>query len=164
MLERATIAERVTFGRPVEIPDDYTIPVAARPATALFARLALAAIFAVSGSAKLVDVSGTAAHMSSAGLPYAEPLAMFVGIAEILGALSIALGALTRLGAIGLIVFMIPATLLFHNFWAFEGDAQRLQMIQFLKNLSLTGGLLLLVSHGPGRYSVDSLLRRPISA
>jgi putative oxidoreductase len=67
------------------------------------------------------------------------------------------------MGALGLIVFLIPTTLLFHDFWAFEGDDQRMQqMSHFLKNLGIVGGLILLMSYGPGRYSVDSLLRRPL--
>ena len=162
MMERATIPERMVFGRPLDASEDQFIHLAPRPATALLGRCAIAAIFLVSGSAKLVDVAGAAAHMSAVGIPYPETLAMFVGVVEILGALSLAFGALTRIGALGLILFMIPTTLLFHNFWAFEGDEQRMQLVNFLKNLGITGGLLLLISYGPGRYSIDSLLRRPL--
>jgi putative oxidoreductase len=162
MMERATLAERILFGRPLEASEDQSIHLVPRPMTALLGRLALAAIFFVSGSAKLIDVSGTAAHMAGVGIPFPETLAMFVGVAEILGALSIAFGALTRIGAIGLILFLIPTTLLFHNFWVFEGDEQRTQLVNFLKNLGIAGGLILLISYGPGRYSIDSLLRRPL--
>jgi putative oxidoreductase len=162
MMEQATMAERILFGRPLDSDQDPAIHLVPRPATALFARVAIAAIFVVSGSAKLVDVAGTAAHMSAAGIPYPETLAMFAGTAEILGAVSLIFGALTRAGALGLMIFLIPATLLFHNFWAFEGAEQRAQLINFLKNLGLAGALGLLISYGPGRYSVDSLLRRPL--
>jgi putative oxidoreductase len=162
MMERATIAERVVFGRPIESTEDQFIHLAPRPTTALLGRVALAAIFLVSGAAKLVDVAGTAAYMSSVGIPFPETLAMFAGVAEILGALSLISGALTRMGAFGLILFLIPTTLLFHDFWALEGEAQRTQLVNFLKNLSIIGGLILLISYGPGRYSIDSLLRRPL--
>ena len=162
MIEPATMAERIAFGRPIDTAEDQAIHLAPRPMTALIGRLAIAAIFFISGAAKLTDVSGTAAHMAGVGIPYPETLAMFVGTLEILGALSLVLGAMTRLGALGLILFLIPTTLLFHNFWAYEGDEQRLQMIQFLKNVGIAGGLLMLVSYGPGRYSIDSLLRRPL--
>jgi len=162
MLEQTTMAERIAFGRPLDAADDSSIHLAPRPATALLGRIAIAAIFLVSGGAKLFDVAGTSAHMTAVGIPYPETLAMLAGVAEILGALSLLFGALTRVGAIGLVLFMIPTTLLFHNFWAYEGDPQRLQMIQFLKNLALTGGLLQLISYGPGRYSIDALLRRPL--
>jgi putative oxidoreductase len=162
-MERATVAERIVFGRPIDTTEDQSIHLAPRPMTALLGRIALASIFLVSGTAKLVDVAGTAAYMSSVGIPYPETLAMFAGVAEVLGALSLLFGALTRMGALGLIVFLIPTTLLFHDFWAFEGDDQRMQqMSHFLKNLGIVGGLILLMSYGPGRYSVDSLLRRPL--
>jgi putative oxidoreductase len=161
-MEPATMSERLVFGRPIEASEDSSIHLAPRPMTALLGRVAVAAIFLISGTAKLVDVSGTAAHMSAVGIPYPETLAMFAGVAEILGALSLAFGALTRIGALGLILFMIPTTLLFHNFWVFEGDEQRLQMVQFLKNIGLIGGLMMLVSFGPGRFSIDALLRRPL--
>ena len=163
-MERATMAERIVFGRPLEATEDRTIHLAPRPTTALLGRIAIAAIFLVSGTAKLFDVPGTAAYMSGVGIPYAETLAMVAGIAEVLGALALAFGALTRIGAIGLILFLIPTTLLFHNFWALEGDEQQMQMAHFLKNLGIVGGLILLISYGPGRYSVDSLLRRPLDA
>ena len=156
------MTERIAFGRPLEASEDQFIHLVPRPSTALLGRFAIAAIFLVSGSAKLLDVQGTAAHMSAVGIPYAQTLAMFAGVAEILGALSLVFGALTRVGAIGLILFMIPTTLLFHNFWVYEGDEQRTQLVNFLKNLGLTGGLILLISYGPGRYSIDSLLRRPL--
>jgi putative oxidoreductase len=161
MMEPATIAERIVFGRPIEATEERTIHLAPRPITALLGRFAIAAIFLVSGSAKLLDVSGTAAHMSAVGIPYPETLAMFAGVAEILGALSLSFGALTRIGALGLIAFMIPTTVLFHGFWMYEGDEQRMQMAEFLKNVGITGGLLMLLAYGPGRYSIDSLLRRP---
>jgi len=162
MMERATMGERIVFGRPVEATEDQSIHLAPRPATALLGRIAIATIFLVSGAAKLADVAGTASYMSSVGIPFPETLAMFAGVAEILGALSLAFGALTRMGALGLIVFLIPTTLLFHDFWTLEGDAQRMQMVNFLKNLGIMGGLILLVSFGPGRYSIDALLRRPL--
>ena len=162
MMEQASVAERILFGRPIESAEDPAIHLVPRPMTALLARAAIAAIFIVSGASKLADVAGTASHMATAGIPYAETLAMFVGTAEILGAVSLIFGALTRAGALGLLIFLIPTTLIFHNFWAFEGAEQRTQLINFLKNLGLAGGLGLLISYGPGRYSVDSLLRRPL--
>ncbi|MCS7271144.1 MAG: DoxX family protein, partial [Gemmataceae bacterium] len=55
-----------------------------------------------------------------------------------------------------LIVFLIPATVIFHNFWAFEGQEQQMQMIMFLKNLAILGGLLLVVGFGAGAYSLDN--------
>jgi len=60
------------------------------------------------------------------------------------------LGYKTRLGAAALIIFLIPATLIFHT-----NLADPIQQIMFLKNLGLLGSLLLVLQHGPGRISLD---------
>ena len=156
-----SIAERIAFGRPLTAENDFAIHSEPRPTTALVGRILLAAIFFMSGFAKLTDTAGTVAHMEAAGIPYAQTLAIFAGIAEIAGAISIASGFLTRIGGLGLILFMIPTTLIFHGFWMFDGAEAKMQMINFMKNLAIIGGLGLLVANGAGRFSVDQLLRRP---
>jgi len=78
-------------------------------------------------------------------------------IFEVLGGLSVLLGFKARLGAIALIIFTIPAALIFHNFWAFEGMEQQTQMIMFMKNLAIIGGLLLITSFGSGPLSIDNM-------
>ncbi len=152
-----SIAERVAFGRPMgPISAAVTPQVVPRPATALVARALIAAIFVTSGIAKLADPAGTNAHMVAHGLPAVDLLRTLAAFVEIAGGLSILLGALTRIGAIGLIVFLIPTTLVFHDFWNHKD-----QIPQFFKNLAIIGGLALLVAYGPGRYSVDARLREP---
>jgi len=163
MLHSAGIAERVAFRRPVDpVYDDTPVRVAQRPATALIGRLLIGAIFLVSGFAKLTDTSGTVAHMEAAGIPYAHTLAIVAGIAEIAGGLSLVFGLLTRIGAIGLILFMIPTTIIFHGFWNFEGTEQKMQMVNFMKNLAIIGGLFMVAAFGPSRYSIDKKIREPI--
>ena len=155
------IAERIAYGRPIAVDDDPVVHSVPRPGTALVGRILLSAIFFVSGFAKLTDVSGTAGYMTSMGIPDAETLAVIAGIAEIVGAISIASGFLARIGGIGLVLFLIPTTLIFHAFWNYEGMERVAQMANFLKNCGLAGGLLLVVANGPGRYSIDNTLRRP---
>lgn len=160
-----TFAERLAFGRPDEFERDRVhVHLVPRPSTALIGRLLIAAIFFVSGLAKVTDTSGTIAHMEEAGIPAASLLVWFAAIAELAGAVSIATGFLTRLGAIALVLFLIPATLLFHDFWNYSGAERLPQMVNFLKNLAIGGGLGLLIAHGPGRYSLDQKLRWPIQA
>ncbi len=136
-----------------------TAPFAAGSKTALAGRILLAAIFMVSGIAKVTDPTGSAAHMTAAGIPAADILVWVAGLAEIAGALALIFGFLARLGAAGLILFLIPTTLLFHDFWSYEGAEQIAQMASFLKNVGLVGGLLLLIAAGPGRYSLDHKIR-----
>jgi len=99
--------------------------------------------------------------MTQAGIPAARTLAVIAGLAEIAGGLSIAFGFLARLGALGLFLYMIPVTLTFHHFWTFEGAEQKTQLVNFMKNLAIMGGLLVLYAEGPARYSIDARLRRP---
>lgn len=155
------IAERVAYGRPLTIDSDPVVHSVPRPATALVGRILLAAIFFVSGFAKLTDTAGTAGHMEAMGIPEAHTLAIIAGIAEVAGAISIASGFLARIGGIGLVLFLIPTTFIFHAFWNYEGPERLTQMVNFLKNCGLAGGLLMIVANGAGRYSIDNAIRRP---
>jgi putative oxidoreductase len=162
MPHHTNIAERIVFGRPLEPEVATRTPVMPRPTTALIGRILIAAIFLVSGIAKLTDTSGTVAHMEAQGLPSAHVLAIIAGIAEVAGALSLIFGCLARLGAIGLFVYLVITTLIFHDFWNLAGPDRLAQMVDFMKNLSILGGLSLVVAYGAGRYSIDGLVRRPL--
>jgi putative oxidoreductase len=107
------------------------------------ARLALAAIFIWSGAGKLADLGGTAGAIGSVGLPLPALLAPVTALVEIVGGVALALGFLTRYAAVALLLLTALATLLFHGFWAFEGAARHGQLIHFMKNLAIIGGLLL---------------------
>ena len=71
------------------------------------------------------------------------------------GILSASLEMGTFLMAALLLIFLIPATLIFHGFWAIEGEEQGIQMAMFMKNLSIGGGLLFLIGSGAGPLSID---------
>ena len=124
---------------------------------ALGGRLLLAAIFVISGLNKLSDFSGTAGFMSGAGLPAAEFLLVLTILIEVAGGLMIVLGWYTRQLALILFLFMLPVTAVFHNPWAAADPAQaQQQMIHFLKNLAIMGGLLHLSAFGPGHFSIEA--------
>ncbi|MEO8702257.1 MAG: DoxX family protein [Kofleriaceae bacterium] len=148
-----------TIAESHEHADHAHLPISGRPSMMLIGRICLATIFLISGIAKLTDLPGTVEHMTAAGIPQAHTLAIVAGVAEICGGLAILFGFLTRLGAMGLVLFMIPTTIMFHNFWALEGAAQKAQMVNFFKNLCITGGLLMVAAVGAGRYSLDAKLR-----
>jgi putative oxidoreductase len=160
------IAERIAYGRPIDFDHEEDIPVAMVPrkTAALIGRILLGAIFVVSGIAKLTDTASTVGYMTAQGIPYAHGLAIFAGVCEVAGGLAVAFGFLTRLAALGLFLFLIPTTFIFHNFWALEGAEAKTQMVSFLKNLAIMGGLVLLWAQGPNRLSVDARLRRPLDA
>ena len=116
---------------------------------ALAGRICLVLLFLDSGIEKFTQFSGTLVYMTKAGLPFPKALLILSGIVEIGCALAIILGFRTRLAAIGLVIWMIPVTLIFHN-PASGGEA----MVHFMKNLAITGGLLVLFASGPGPWSL----------
>ena len=114
----------------------------------LAGRLLLASLFLLSGLSKLGAYSATATYMSSAGVPGA--LLPVVIATEVLGSLAIILGWKTRVAAALLAGFSLLTAFVFHNNF---GD--QIQMIMFLKNVSIAGGFLLLVVNGAGPLSID---------
>lgn len=111
-------------------------------------RILLAAIFLISGLGKIGAYEQTAGYMSMVGLPGA--LLPAVIAFEVLGAIAIIVGWKTRLTAILLAGFTLLSGLLFHS-----NFADQMQMIMFLKNVSIAGGFLLLAAHGAGALSLD---------
>lgn len=162
-MHASSIAERFAYGTPLDPASKYPrVHNVERSTTALVGRILLAAIFVTSGFAKLSDPASAVGYMNMAGIPNADVLVYVAGAAELLGGLALAFGFLARLGALGLILVMIPIQFFFHAFWTMEGAEAKTQMVQFMKNLAVIGGLLLLVAHGPGRYSIDARIRRPL--
>lgn len=153
-IQQVTVAERAT-----EEPLRIELP---RQGFALLGRILISAIFLLSGFAKLAATEDTVGYMVSAGIPAAELLALIAGVAEVLGGLAILFGLLTRIGALGLFIYLIPTTLLFHDFWNLSGGEQQMQMVQFMKNLAIMGGLSLLVAYGPGHLSIDGKRKHAI--
>jgi len=119
--------------------------------TILLGRILLAVIFLLSGFGKLTAISGTAAYFGGLGLPLPTVTAVVVGLIELLGGLAVLVGFQTRIAAVVLAVFTVATGLVAHTGWA-----DQMQMIQFLKNLAITGGFLLLASSGAGAYSIDA--------
>lgn len=126
-----------------------------RDSSALLGRIFLSAIFLVSAYTKVTDWHGMSTMMTDRGLQGSALLLMAALACELLGSLSVLLGLKTRLGALALVAFLIPTTLIFHNFWALPVEQQSLQTVMFLKNLAIIGGLFMLAAHGPGRFSFD---------
>lgn len=114
----------------------------------LLGRILLAGIFLLSGANKIMSFETTQAYMETMNV--SGGLLGPVIVLEIAGALGLILGWWTRIAALGLAVFTILAAFLFHgNF-----DDQ-MQMIMFMKNITITGGLLLLLANGAGEISID---------
>jgi len=120
----------------------------------LIGRILLVLIFVKSGIGKIENFEGTAQYMASQGMPYTNFFLVGAIFFELVGSITVILGYFARFGALLLLIFLIPTTLIFHNIFA---DPK--MMIHFMKNVSMFGGLLILLASGAGRFSLDSLLR-----
>lgn len=120
----------------------------------LIGRILLVLIFLNSGIGKIGNFEGTAQYMAKSGMSNTSFFLFGAIIFEMVGSISVISGYFTRFGALLLLIFLIPTTLVFHtNF------SDRMQMIHFMKNVSMFGGCLLLLAAGAGRFSMDYLLR-----
>ncbi|MGF1588161.1 MAG: DoxX family protein [Pleurocapsa sp.] len=116
----------------------------------LAARICLCLIFFKAGISHILGYSGTVEMMAGMGLPIPGILMIFTIAFQLLGALSLLLGYKVKIGSILLILFLIPATLVFHNPLSDPSEIN-----DFLKNIGLIGGLLMLMYAGAGALSID---------
>lgn len=136
-------------------------------------RILFSVLFILSGAWKLIDIAQTT-HMiadkvvipaavapyatqleAAAGMPVAQILALGSGILEVICGLLIALNFGARFFAAILILFVVAATVSFHNFWDMTGADRQENLIQALKNLSLIGALLIIVGFPRARVAAE---------
>ncbi len=99
----------------------------------------------------------TIAYAAAQGVPLAAIAVPFSGVIAIVGGLSILLGYRVRMGAWLIVLFLVGVTPAMHNFWAVKDPMMaQMQMIMFLKNLSMLGGALLISQLGAGPWSLDA--------
>jgi putative oxidoreductase len=99
----------------------------------------------------------TIGYAASQGVPLASIAVPLSGVLGIAGALSILLGYRAKLGAWLIVLFLIPVTLMMHKFWTVTDPMMaQIQMILFMKNVSMLGGALLISQFGAGPYSLDA--------
>jgi len=119
-------------------------------------RILIALIFVVSGFGKISGFEGIVGYIASKGLPLPEFAAMAAVVIELGGGLMVMFGWKARWAAAAMFVFTAVAALIFHNFWAVPAAQSQNQMIHFMKNVSMLGGLLYVIVYGSGPLSVDS--------
>ncbi|MBN8714996.1 MAG: DoxX family protein [Xanthomonadales bacterium] len=121
----------------------------------LLARVLLAAMFVIFGWGKLTGFGGTVGLMTALHLPVPTIAAVVVVVMEFFVGVAIVIGFYTRPLAVLLALYTLATAFIGHHYWTMP-DAERVaNMINFYKNLSIVGGLLLLGVAGPGRYSID---------
>jgi len=114
-------------------------------------RIFLSMIFVMSGLTKISQYAGTQGYMESMGVPgFLLPLVIFT---EVIAGLAVLLGWQARLAALGLAGFSVLSALLFHSDFSSQAE-----MTNFMKNITIAGGLLVIVAHGAGGFSIDNRL------
>jgi len=121
----------------------------------LVARLLLSVMFIMAGLQKFGDIAGTAGYIGSVGLPAGTALAWLAAIFETLAGIAILVGFQTKIAALLLAAFCVFAGVVFHYV-----PADQMQMILFMKNLTIAGGFLSLFVAGPGAISLDARSNR----
>ena len=115
----------------------------------LVARILLSGIFLLSGVKKVFAFSATQGYMAQYGMKMTGVFLVLAILFEIGGGLSVLLGCFPRLGALALILFLVPTTVVFHRDFAAPGQA-----IQFAKNVAILGGLFAVLAAGGGEFAL----------
>lgn len=126
-----------------------------KDALLLVARVLLMILFVLFGWSKLTGFSGTEQYMASTGAPAPALAAVIAIVMELVVGLAIAVGFRTRVLAVLLALYTLGTALIGHHFWTQTGMEHYVNMINFYKNISIMGGLLLLFVTGAGKYSID---------
>jgi putative oxidoreductase len=112
-------------------------------------RVLLSVIFILSGLGKLPHFHDVAGMMASKGIPLASVALAITLLIEIGGGLMVLTGYKANYAALVIALWLIPVTLIFHHFWGIPAEQQQDQMIHFLKNVAIMGGLLILAYASP---------------
>lgn len=120
-------------------------------------RLLYSAIFITAGFEQIYRAEETVAAAAKQGVPLAHIAVPVAAVIAIFGGVSILLGYYARVGAWLLVLFLVPVTLMLHNFWAVKNPTlAQTEQIMFMKNLSMLGGALLITYFGSGPLSLDA--------
>jgi putative oxidoreductase len=122
---------------------------------ALIGRILFAALFLGSAFGHLTQSEAMAGYAGAKGVPQARLAVLVSGVLMAAGALLVLLGIWLDLGALLLVVFLVPTALLMHQFWK-ETDpmARQNEMVQFQKDLALAGAALVILALYGG-YGAD---------
>jgi len=125
----------------------------------LLGRVLIALLFVPAGFSKIAGFTGTAGYIASKGVPLPElAAAAAIGVELGLGLLLL-IGLQTRWAALGIALFTVVITFIFHAFWSVPAEQVMMQQQAFFKNIAVVGGLLTIAAWGAGAWSVDAKLK-----
>jgi putative oxidoreductase len=128
-------------------------------AFSLIGRILIALLYVPSGWGKLMGFAGTVGYIASKGVPLPEVCAAIAVAAELGLCLLLLVGWQARWAALGLALFTLVITFIFHNFWAVPEAQVMAQKMNFFKNMAISGGLFAFAAFGAGGWSLDGRRR-----
>lgn len=123
-------------------------------AAALVGRILLALIFIMSGFGKITGYDGTAQYMATK-LPMVALLLPLTIATELGGGILLIVGFKARWVGLLLAGFTLLAAIVFHDYWNADAAHRMGQYLNFWKNVTITGGMLMVFAFGPGAWSLD---------
>jgi len=139
------------------IPMTYQVETdsVSKAAVVVLGRLLFAAIFLMAGLGHFSKQE--IGYAAAQGVPLASIAVPLSGVLALAGGLSILLGYRAKLGAWLIVLFLVPVTVMMHNFWAVKDPMMaQMQMIMFMKNVAMLGAALLITQFGAGPLSLDA--------
>lgn len=128
--------------------------------TLLVGRCLVAALFIQSGISKPLAWNAALDELVEYGMPRSALALAPALVAQLVGGLLLCAGLLTFWASAALLAFMVPATFYIHGFWRYSGAAREHHFVGFFQNLTMSGGLVLLLATGPGTLSLDHWLAK----
>lgn len=126
----------------------------------LVGRVCLALVFFFAALGKIFAYDAHIQLIAAKGISMAPLFLIGSFVVELVGSISLIVGYRVRFGALLLLLFLVPTTLIFHNFWDYPAGVEKeLQLVAFLKNVAIFGGLLYVLTVGAGTCSCDHACR-----
>lgn len=119
----------------------------------LIGRILFGGVLAFTGLNHFFETEEMTGYAEYKGLPAPKAGVLLSGVLLILGGLGIIAGVLPAVSAVVIAGFLIASALIFHDFWAVSEEEQQTEMTQFLKNIALAGGALVIVAIGPQSWA-----------
>ncbi len=127
--------------------------------TDLLARILIAVMFYYEALDSFFYFDDTKETMMKYGVTWKADMLLSATIfVLVLGATLVIIGYYANFGAFLLLLYLVPTTFIIHTFWSDPPDVRKIQLISFMKNMAISGALLLLISNGAGKYSVKRLI------
>lgn len=127
----------------------------------LIGRILISLIFILGALSKIFSFESSLFTLKQLGIQQqTHYYLIFAILTELIGGLLVLLGWKTSIGCWILFIFLVPVTFLAHGFWNFPAEEAANQSAHFFKNIAIFGGLVLLITYGPGRWSLDALSKK----